>query len=264
MAKLKNIEVNSIVSYIGVQNGYLGDFSYATHAAFYPDYCGLDIDPSMYNGTTRERFITIISEASPSDQSKILEGVLEKYPIEYFEDLSQEKIISVNEYQKKIRTYKKINEWINKLDGEIIEQGELRNDFEFVKKVLDQSEILISNHSYGSAVDRVHTAIHGYLKALCDGENIIFNEQNVKIQDMWGRLKVEHTSFNIEIKEHQRPINQTAAAIGKILENMNEVRNRHGFSHPNDDIIEEDEARFIVNLSRVLLFYIDSKTSDNS
>lgn len=39
--------------YIGVTGGYLGDFSYQTHSEFYGEYCDLDIDPFVYDGTTR-------------------------------------------------------------------------------------------------------------------------------------------------------------------------------------------------------------------
>ncbi|TYS87721.1 abortive infection family protein [Rossellomorea aquimaris] len=262
MGKLGRVEVNSVVSYIGVSGGYLGDFSYSTHADFYPSYCGLDINPYDYNGTTRERFIQILTGATASDQSKILLGILEKYPLHLFEDMLQDEIIKPSEFQNKERLHEKIEQWINQLRGEVIEQGELKHDIEFVKEVLQQADTLISKHSYSSAVDRSHTAIHGYLKALCDEQNITFSEQNVKIQDMWSKLKTDHPSFNIEVREHQRPINQTVNAIGKFLENMNDIRNRHGFSHPNEDIIEENEAKFIINLSRVLLYYIDSKTNE--
>ncbi|MEW4220727.1 abortive infection family protein [Rossellomorea marisflavi] len=261
MGKLGKVEINSVVSYIGVNSGYLGDFSYASHADFYPSYCGLDIDPQNYQGTTRERFIKILSEASVIEQSKILLGVLEKYPLEHFEYLMENEAITSFDYRSKVKLHEKISGWIDQLRGEVIEQGELKHDIEFVKQVLEQAGTLITNHSYSSAVDRAHTAIHGYLKALCDDQNITFSEQNIKIQDMWSKLKTDHPSFNINIREHQRPINQTVNAIGKFLENMNDIRNRHGFSHPNDDIIEENEARLIINLSRVLLFYIDSKTN---
>jgi hypothetical protein len=55
MAPLTNQEVMKIVNrYIGVSGGYLGDFSYRTHADFYPEYCELDIDPNQHEGTTRE------------------------------------------------------------------------------------------------------------------------------------------------------------------------------------------------------------------
>jgi hypothetical protein len=67
MNKLGRVEVSSVVSYIGVHGGYLGDFSYASHADFYPSYCGLDINPNEYDGTTRERFIKILSESNSKD-----------------------------------------------------------------------------------------------------------------------------------------------------------------------------------------------------
>jgi hypothetical protein len=47
--------------YIGVDGGYLGDFSRASHAAFYPEYGDLDVDPYQYEGTTRERLLQIVS-----------------------------------------------------------------------------------------------------------------------------------------------------------------------------------------------------------
>lgn len=70
---LSRQEVIKVVNrYIGVSGGYLGDFTYSSHADFYPEYCDLDIDPYAYPGTTRERFIEILSTQSPHDQAKIL------------------------------------------------------------------------------------------------------------------------------------------------------------------------------------------------
>jgi hypothetical protein len=58
-AGLTNGEVMQVVNrYIGVSGGYLGDFSYRTHAEFYPEYCELEIDPYEYEGTVyRDPFI---------------------------------------------------------------------------------------------------------------------------------------------------------------------------------------------------------------
>ena len=78
-------EVYLIVnSYIGVNGGYLGDFSYRTHEEFYPYFCDLDISPSAYEGTTRQRFLTILENADAPTQAKILKGVLKKYPVDFF------------------------------------------------------------------------------------------------------------------------------------------------------------------------------------
>ena len=67
--------------YIGVAGGYLGDFSYRTHADFYPEYCNLDCDPSNMGGTTRERFITIMGNAPTGHQARILRGVVARFPV---------------------------------------------------------------------------------------------------------------------------------------------------------------------------------------
>src|SRR4051812_45894768 len=67
--------------YIGVSGGYLGDFSYRTHCEFYPEYCDLDIDSSGFEGTTRERFIAILSGAEPRVQARIVRGVVARFPV---------------------------------------------------------------------------------------------------------------------------------------------------------------------------------------
>jgi WD40 repeat protein len=82
MTGLSNLEIMKIVNrYIGVFGGYLGDFSYRTHADFYHEYCDLDINPYDYEGTTRERFIQILKNSPPNVQATIVRGVLERFPL---------------------------------------------------------------------------------------------------------------------------------------------------------------------------------------
>lgn len=78
---LSKFEINKLVNlYIGVQEGYLGDLRYKSHYDFYIEL-DLDIDPNKYEGTTRNRFITILSESTPEVQAWILEGILARYPV---------------------------------------------------------------------------------------------------------------------------------------------------------------------------------------
>ncbi|MDB5352682.1 MAG: hypothetical protein JWN86_3929 [Planctomycetota bacterium] len=58
--------------YIGVSGGYLGDFSYRSLEEFYPEYCGSYVETRSIEGTTRERFISILKHAQPGEQAKIL------------------------------------------------------------------------------------------------------------------------------------------------------------------------------------------------
>jgi hypothetical protein len=79
--RLTRVEINKLVyRFIGVQSGYLGDFNYRTHHDFYLEL-DLDIDPHNYEGTTRERFIKILSESTPDVQARILDGVLRRFPV---------------------------------------------------------------------------------------------------------------------------------------------------------------------------------------
>ncbi|NJN90679.1 MAG: toll/interleukin-1 receptor domain-containing protein [Leptolyngbyaceae cyanobacterium SL_5_14] len=83
MSGLTNQEIKKIVNrYIGVFDGYLSNFSYRTHADFYPEYCDLDVDPNQYEGTTRQRFITILENSPPHIQAKIVRGVLQRFPLD--------------------------------------------------------------------------------------------------------------------------------------------------------------------------------------
>lgn len=78
---LKPSEIKKIVyGYIGVNGGYLGDFSYRSHQEFYHDL-DLDINPFDYDGTTRERFTSILRESVPDVQALILDAVLTRYPV---------------------------------------------------------------------------------------------------------------------------------------------------------------------------------------
>lgn len=86
--RMSSPEIFKLVEYIGSQRGkgYLGNFSYSTHAEFYPQYCDLDIDPDEYEGTTtRAKFIAIIKDSDGLTQAKITEGILTKFPVGYFE-----------------------------------------------------------------------------------------------------------------------------------------------------------------------------------
>lgn len=262
MEKLGGKEVNSVLGYIGGSGGYLGNFTYASHAQFYPMFCGIDIDPNQYEGTTRQRFTMILSNSEPSIQSKILQGVIDKCTIEEFEERFNEGYLTKQEFDQKKRIHSNILNWIQILNGQgLVEIKDLVYNYKFVQDTLDQCQTLISQHNCQSAVDRAHTALHGYLKETCKNAGLSIKENNPKIQDYWSKLKQEHPSFLFDHTQSHLPINQIVNAIGKVLESLNEIRNNKSFSHPNEEIIGESEAKLVINLFQSILQYIDNKVS---
>jgi hypothetical protein len=111
---LKQSEISKLVyKYIGVSGGYLADFSYRSHHEFYIEL-DLDIDPYSYGGTTRERFIKILSESAPLVQARILEGILARFPV------------GSSEVRTEVRA-EEIRRWITRLRaGPNVEQPSLR------------------------------------------------------------------------------------------------------------------------------------------
>jgi hypothetical protein len=101
---LTKLEINKVVNrYIGVSSGYLGDFSYRTHHDFYLDL-DLDIDPYDYEGTTRERFMAILSGSKAEVQARILEGVLDRFPVDSSELRTQDRYDEIASWIARLRT----------------------------------------------------------------------------------------------------------------------------------------------------------------
>lgn len=67
-----------------VSSEYLGDFSYITYEEFYSYFCNLNITPGSYEGTTRQKFLSILKNAYESAQSKILKAILKNIPLTFY------------------------------------------------------------------------------------------------------------------------------------------------------------------------------------
>lgn len=251
MSGLSKSEILKIVNrYIGVKSGYLGDFSYKTHFEFYPEYCDLDIDPDEIEGTTRERFIQIIEMSNPSDQAKILRGVLERFPVD-----------AKNSISTRTETLKKnLEEIILRLErSSPIPSPSPLITTEIVTRAIDDTEILIQSSGAASGVDRIHTALHGYIKALCDEAGIDYDD-NPTITRLFKLLRQNHTSFQ-DLGPRSYDIERILNSFANIMDALNPIRNQASLSHPSDLLLDKDEAMLVINTARTIIHYLDSKLS---
>lgn len=246
MTGLTKAEIIRIVnSYLGVEGGYLADFSYRTHREFYPTYCDLDIDPEIYDGTTRYRFIQVLENSQPNIQAKILAGVLEKYP----------------PGSDALRTNEKA-EWIRGLiertsDATSVEHKITAVTSEIVEKAIADAESLIRNNGVTSGVDRIHTAFHGYLIALCDANGIAYDD-DPSITSLFRLIRENHPAFSVD-SPHAEHISRIVRSLSGAIDALNMLRNRGSLSHPNRNLLERAEALLYINATRTILAYIDSK-----
>lgn len=249
MAGLTNQEIMKIVNrYIGVSGGYLGDFSYRTHAEFYPEYCDLDIDPYQYPGTTREKFIAILESATPDVQAKIVHGVLQRFPPD-------------TEYKPSTRTQVLCDELVSiarRLEGvSPVSSPEPRITSVVVERAIADAEVLIQTSGAISGVDRVHTALHGYLRAVCDKENIP-HDRNDSMTRLFKLLRQNHPALQ-SLGVRSQDIERVLQAFASIMDALNSIRNIASVAHPSDDLLDRDEAMLVINAARTLLHYLDAK-----
>lgn len=249
MPGLRSGQVLKVVNrYIGVSGGYLGDFSYRTHADFYPEYCDLAIDPYEYEGTTRERFIEILSNAVLLDQAKILRGVLERFPV------GDELKTRTEELRDKIL------QWARALEGRPAVEGTTPAAAGgLVETALSDAEALIEKGGATSGVDRVHTALHGYLRVICQSGGIK-TKDDAGITELFKCLLKEHAAFK-DLGPRADEMQKVLRASSSILDALNPVRNRASLAHPNEQLLSAPEATLVINITRTLLQYIEDKVS---
>lgn len=246
MAGLSRKDILFVVNrYIGVDGGYLGDFSYRTHSEFYPVYCDLDIDPFVYDGTTRERFIKVLENSDPRTQARILEGVLEKYPAGSDELRTPDSLAQLRSL-------------IDKCLGEAsVNVPDLRITSEVVRRAITDAETLMQSSGPTSAVDRVHTALHGYLMAVCDDARITYAKDS-SILGLFKLLKAEHPAL-ADLGAHQESVVQVLRSLGSVMDALNPARNHGSVAHPNRELLDDVEAVLFINAARTVLQYLDAK-----
>ncbi len=246
-------EVLRVVNrYIGVSGGYLGlpnRFTYASHADFYAEYCEVSVDLSQFGGTTRETFIQALLSLPADAQARVLRGVIERFPLDEAEGPST-----------RPGAHGDVQALIKRLEsGSLVEGRSPRITSAAVARALQDAENLISTSGPTSAVDRVHTVLHGYLIAACDEAQIRHGDRETMVA-LLRKLEAGHPKL-ADLGARAHDIKSVLNASASILDALLPIRNRASVAHPNDALLDEPEARLIINVGRTLLQYLDAKLS---
>jgi hypothetical protein len=133
----------------------------------------------------------------------------------------------------------------------------LRISSRTVEDALAQAETLIKSHGPSSGLDRVHTALHGYLEAACKDRDIEFSE-DASIMTLFSLLREKHPSLILVDADEPLAL-KILRSLSKIIDAIDSVRNEHSLAHPNDALFQEAEAVLMINSVRTLLQYLDAK-----
>jgi hypothetical protein len=248
-------EIDKLVhDYIGTNMGYLNGFSYSTHDAFYHRYCDLQIDVAAYRArglTTRAAFIEILKDAKPRDQAKIVRGVFDMIPPpEEGSDDSSKKRIALHKHLLGVAVRLEA-------DG-TVEAPVIAETSEVVIEAIKDAEVLLKSRGPKSAVDRTHTALHGYLRKLCLDRGLTMSP-DASLTSIFKVIREQFPEFAATIP-HDAEAKRVFGSIAAALDSLNTIRNRGSLAHPNELLLQAPEAMLYINLSRAILGFIESKT----
>lgn len=248
--------IRIVKRYIGVSpDGYLADFTYGSHCDFYPEYCDLDLNPFDYlrEGTTRERFMKVLEGTPPDVQAKIVRGVLAKYPAGSTPP-SDSRAVRSDEAAAELVTIAQRLERRGMVASSVPVFTSV-----VVQRALDDAETLMANTGPTSAIDRVHTALHGHLGYLCEQAGIDY-ERDATMVSLLKRPLADHPQLQ-DLGPRAGEMKIVLKGSGSILDALNPVRNKASLAHPNEMLLGEVEARLVINVARSLLLYIDGKVA---
>jgi hypothetical protein len=247
-------EINNLVEgYIGTNAGYLNNFSYSIHDTFYQIYCGLDVDVAAYRArglTTRRAFIEILKEAKPSEQASIIRGVFKLIP--------PSESVTDDAGRKRLALYNELLDVAARLEpaGQV-ETPEIADTSEVVLEALRDAEVLLKTRGPKSAVDRVHTALHGYLKKLCMDRGVVLpNDPSLTV--VFKAIREQFSEFSAIIP-HDSEAKRVFGSVASALDSLNTIRNRGTLAHPNELLLNAPEAMLYINLSRAVWGFIEAK-----
>lgn len=243
--------IKLVNQYIGVSGGYLGlpeRFTYRTHSDFYAEYCDLSKDTRKYSDmTTRECFIAIFNDSSPKEQARIIRGAIERFPV------GQQDAPSYRTEDLKAFFLSEADK-LEKLGG--IPDPTIAYTSDVVLEALEDAKSLIRERKAVSAVDRVHTALHGYLRSICTQAGIAFDEED-GLAVLVKKVFAFHPKF--QTLTGGGDIGNIAKSLGSITTALNPIRNTGSLAHANESLIDEPEALLVVNSVKTLMTYFEAR-----
>lgn len=126
-----------------------------------------------------------------------------------------------------------------------------------VRRALADSDNLLATSGAPSAIDRLHTAMHGYLKSVCK-DCAISLADDATLTQAYKALRIQHPALQ-SLGEHDGEIGRVLASFASVLDALNTLRNHGSIAHPNENIVGLAEGVLVVNAVRTIFHYLSQK-----
>lgn len=133
----------------------------------------------------------------------------------------------------------------------------LASSSDVVERALAEVERLLRDGQAAHSVDRIHTALHAYLKEVARGAGIAVGD-DPSITELFKTLRQQHTALQPS-GPRAADVTKVMNGMASIVDSLNPIRNRASLAHPAGELLSEPEAMLVVNAVRTLLHFLESK-----
>lgn len=163
-----------------------------------------------------------------------------------------------HETPSRVRIRQEILQWAAGLEGvSMITVASPTETRAIVLRALGDAENPMRTSGATSAVDRIRTALHGHLLAVCESSGIEL-EEDVTSTRALKLLRQNHPEFQAT-GPRANNITRVLNALASVLDTLNSIRNNASVAHPNIDLLDDPEALLAINAGRTIFAYLDSK-----
>lgn len=122
-----------------------------------------------------------------------------------------------------------------------------------VDRAISDAKSLIGQSGASSAIDRAHTALHGYLISLCN-ESGIESSESLTTSKAFKLLREKHAAFSGS-GPRSSDVNRVLQAFATSIDAFATIRNKASLAHANE-LLDDPEATAMVNAMFTIFRYI--------
>lgn len=122
-----------------------------------------------------------------------------------------------------------------------------------VARALADAKALVGQSSASNAVDRAHTALHGYLIYLC-GEHGIEVEESTTTAKAFKLLRESHPALAPD-GPRASDVTRVLQAFAIAIDSFSTIRNKASLAHANE-LLDEPEATAVINAIYTIFRYV--------
>jgi len=245
---------NKLEELFGMDTGYVLDFSSATFEDYIEDVTNINIYDKKYEFRSSSKANRLRAIWKLEDNFIVAELSLSF--LEYWEqkfrlsDPTEEEFNRLyslkKEAEKDLLTLKDVIS--SSFDVNALDISNLENNYTILKNDIEK---VLNDDKPQLALDRVHTYMTKYFRALCEKHNINYSKKE-NINNLYSKyIKFHRESDSFESIMTPNIVKLPVQA----LEKFNNVRNNESFAHSND-VIGYRESKLIIDFVFLVMAYI--------